>query len=76
MVEAAGCELRFLPAYSPDCSPIEHAFAKLKEGLRRAGARTRADLDAAIAAGLDAITAADARGWYGHCGYPLPSQSF
>ena len=75
VIEAAGCELRFLPADSPDFSPIEHAFAKRKTHLRRAEARTRQDLDAAIAAGRDAVTAAAARGWYGHCGYPLPSQS-
>jgi transposase len=70
LVEAAGCALLFLPAYSPDFSPIELAFSKLKEALRRAGARTKAALEAAIAAALDAITARDARGWFAACGYP------
>lgn len=72
LAEGAGCALRFLPPYSPDFAPIEQAFGKPKAALRRAGARTRAALEAASAAALDAITAADARGWFRHCGYPLP----
>jgi transposase len=69
LIEAAGCSLRFLPPYSPDFNPIELAFAKLKEGLRAAAARTTAALDQAIAAQLDAVTAAEARAYYRHCGY-------
>lgn len=68
-----GCELWPLPAYSPDLSPIEEGFSKLKSGLRRAGARTREALIEAIAQGLDAITPADARGFFTHCGYRLHS---
>ena len=41
-IEARGCQLLFLPAYSPDFSPIEEAFSKLKTYLRRQGARTQA----------------------------------
>ena len=52
-IEAAGAELRYLPAYSPDLNPIEQAFAKLKAHLRKAAART---LDALIAAIADALT--------------------
>jgi transposase len=75
LIEAAGCRLLFLPAYSPDFNPIEEAFSKLKAFLRRAEARTRAALEAAIAAALATITAADARGWFAHCGYlPLAEQ--
>ena len=70
LVAAAGCELVFLPAYSPDLSPIEEAFSKLKTLIKAAAARTRAALNAAIAAALDAITAADAAGWFAHAGYP------
>ena len=62
LVHAAGCELVFLPAYSPDLSPVERA----------AGARTHAALDAAIAAALDAVTPADAAGWFTHAGYLGP----
>jgi transposase len=69
LVEAAGCELVFLPAYSPDLSPIEEAFSKLKALVKAAAARTRATLDAAIAAALNAITPADAAGWFTHAGY-------
>jgi transposase len=74
-IETAGCTVRFLPPYSPDFAPIEHAFAKLKDLLRAAGARTQADLEAAIADALDQVTAADAHGWFTHCGYPLQDQA-
>lgn len=70
-IEAAGCRLLFLPAYSPDFNPIEHAFAKLKAFLRKAKARTQETLEAAIAAGLATITAQNARGWFKHCQFPL-----
>lgn len=73
-IETRGCRLLFLPTYSPDLSPIEEAFSKLKTLLRRVGARTREALQEAIATALDLITAADALGWFTHCGYP-PSSS-
>ena len=69
LIEGRGCRLLFLPPYSPDFNPIEEAFSKLKQHLRRAEARTRDALEAAIAAALQAITPHDARGWFGHCGY-------
>jgi len=69
-IEARGCRLLFLPAYSPDLSPIEEAFSKVKTFLRRQGARTHEALQEAIAQALDLITAQDARGWFTHCGYP------
>ena len=71
-IEARGCRLLFLPAYSPDFSPIEEAFSKIKTVLRRQGARTREALQEAIAQALDLITATDALGWFLHCGYPPP----
>jgi transposase len=74
-IEARGCRVLFLPAYAPDCSPIEEAFSKIKACLRRAGARTRAELEAAIGEALRLVTAADARGWFTHGGYPIPAQS-
>lgn len=74
-IEARGCRLLFLPAYSPDFNPIEHAFSKLKGFLRQANARTQQALEAAIAAGLATITAQNARGWFKHCEFPLPFQS-
>ena len=75
-IEAAGCRLWFLPAYSPDFNPIEHAFAKLKAFLRKAKARTQETLEAAITAGLATVTAQNAHGWFKHCEFPLPSQPF
>jgi transposase len=69
LIEGAGCRLLFLPPYSPDFNPIEEAWSKLKTRLRTAAARTRDALDAAIRDALDWITAADARGWFRHCGY-------
>ena len=70
VIEGYGCELRFLPAYSPDLTPIEEAFSKIKTLVKAAAARTRAALDAAIAAALNAVTAADVTGWFSHAGYP------
>jgi len=74
LVEAAGCTLWYLPAYSPDLSPIEEAFAKLKQALRRAAARTPEALIDAIAEALDQITAADAHGFFQHCGYRVTAE--
>jgi transposase len=74
-IEARGCRLLFLPAYSPDLSPIELAFSKLKAGLRRVEARTQSALDEAISQVLETVTPADAHGWFAHCGYSLPAQA-
>jgi transposase len=68
-IEARGCQLLFLPSYSPDFSPIEEAFSKLKAFLRRAGARTPEALQEAIGQALETVTAADALDWFTHCGY-------
>jgi transposase len=69
LVTAAGCALVFLPAYSPDLSPIEEANSLIKTLVKAAAARTRAALDAAIAVALAAVTAEDAAGWFAHAGY-------
>ena len=73
LIEARGCQLLFLPGYSPDFSPIEETFSKLKVYLRRAGARTREALQAAICQALLTITPQDVQGWFRHCGY-LPAE--
>lgn len=69
LIEAAGCERWYLPAYSPDLSPIDLALAQLTAFLRRAKARTQDALDAAIALALEHITAEGARNYFTHCGY-------
>jgi transposase len=73
-LEARGCSLLFLPPYSPDFTPIEQAFSKLKAILRGLGARTREALEEAIRLAVDAITPADATAWFAHAGYSLPAQ--
>lgn len=74
LIEQARCLLVFLPAYSPDFTPIEQAFSKLKTALRRAQARTQEALEAAIAEALTTISATDAMHWFRHAGYPLKGQ--
>ena len=59
----------FLPPYPPNLPPGEEAFSKLKPLIGAPTARTRAGLDAAIAAALGAVTTADAAGWFAHAGY-------
>jgi transposase len=66
---AKGCKVLFLPAYSPDFSPMELAFSKLKQYLRRVGTRSREALETAIGEGLALITPQDTRGYFRHCGY-------
>jgi transposase len=69
LIEERGAELVYLPAYSPDFNPIEEAFSKVKELLRRAGARTREALLEAMGVALKAVTSRDALGFFKHCGY-------
>jgi transposase len=71
LIEAKGCKVLFLPAYSPDLSPIELAFSKLKAYLRRVGARNREALESAIGQCVELITPKDALGYFRHCGYSL-----
>lgn len=74
LIEGRGCELLFVPPYSPDLNPIERAFAKLKASLRRAQARTFGALIEAMGRGLGEITDQDASGFFRHCGYRAPAQ--
>ena len=69
LVEARGAELVFLPSYSPDLNPIEEAFSKIKNTVRKAGARTREALNEAISEAMSAVTLEDVAGWFSHCGY-------
>lgn len=69
LIEAAGAQALFLPAYSPDFNPIEKMWSKVKAHLRAVEARTLPALNEAIAAALAKVTANDARGWFASCGY-------
>ena len=66
LIEERGCLLWLLPSYSPDMNPIEEAFSKVKELLRKA--RTIEALFEATARVLCALSADDARGYFKHCG--------
>jgi transposase len=72
VIEGRGARLLYLPPYSPDLAPIEQAWSKIKTFLRAAKARTREALELAIRQALPTITAADAHGWFTHCGYTVP----
>jgi transposase len=69
LIEARGCLLWLLPPYSPDFNPIEEAFSKVKTLLRRAEARVLERLFEATEDALLAVSAEDARGYFGRCGY-------
>ena len=69
LIEARGCQLWLLPSYSPDMNPIEEAFSKVKNLLRKAKARTLEVLFEATAQALGAVSVDDARGYFEHCGY-------
>ena len=71
LIEGRGCQLLFLPPYSPDFNPIEEAFSKIKGALRKAQARTREVLIEALGVAISAVTTRDARGFFEHGGYHL-----
>jgi transposase len=71
---AHGCDLLYLPPYSPDFTPIEQAFSKVKAILRGLGARTQETLQEAVRLAIAAITPDDAAAWFTHAGYPLPAR--
>lgn len=70
-IEGCGAKLIYLPPYSPDLSPIEACWSKIKQALRTAGARTRRKLERAIKRALETVTESDALAWFAHCGYKL-----
>ena len=75
LIEGRGCELVYLPSYSPDFNPIEQAFSKLKGYLREACARSHQTLMEVIGEALRTISASDAEGFFNHCGYRTVVQS-
>jgi hypothetical protein len=69
LIEQAGAQVLFLPAYSPDLNPIEKMWSKIKEALRSTQARTQPDLLRAIAAAFESVSFRDAMNWFTSCGY-------
>ena len=74
LIECRGCQLIYLPSYSPEFNPIEEAFAKIKSILRQAGARTKDALVEVLGEALSAISAQDARAYFEHAGYRTRAQ--
>jgi transposase len=74
-IEARHCQLLFLPPSSPDFTPIEQAFSKIKAILRGLGARTKEALQEAVRLAIEAITPHDAAAWFAHAGYALPAEA-
>ena len=76
LIEERGCELLYLPSYSPDLNPIEEALSKIKHILRTMSARTKDALIEAMGLALGAVSAQDARGFFASCGYRPRRSSF
>lgn len=70
-IHAAGADILFLPPYSPEYNPIEKAWAKIKELLRRVDTLTRDTFDAAVADAMSAVSLRDIRGWVEYAGYSV-----
>jgi transposase len=66
-----GVRLLYSPPYSPDLSPIEPCWSKVKTALRKAKVRVRDALDTAITRALSTVTVTDAHSWFAYCGYAL-----
>lgn len=70
-IQARGADVLFLPPYSPEFNPIEKAWAKNKDALRRLATRTRDAFDAAVATAMQTISLHDVRAWAAYAGYSL-----
>ena len=69
LIQEAGATLIYLPPYSPDFSPIENCFSKIKSILRAMEARTYPDLAKAIEKAFSQVSLDDIKGWFTHCCY-------
>ncbi|MFQ6028101.1 MAG: IS630 family transposase [Dehalococcoidia bacterium] len=70
-IQQRGAQLIYLPPYSPDLSPIELCWSKVKTYLGKAKARNQENLETALAQALATVTRSDAQNWFRHCGYAL-----
>ncbi|WP_236140973.1 IS630 family transposase [Nostoc sp. CMAA1605] len=69
LIESAGAKLIYLPPYSPDFSPIENCWSKIKNALRSIGARSYPDLVIAIETAFSQVSLDDIFNWFTHCCY-------
>lgn len=70
-IESKGAKLMYLPAYSPDFSPIENMWSKVKAILRKYAPRTPRQFNKAIKIAFESISNSDIAGWFKHCGYRI-----
>lgn len=68
-IESVGSHLIYLSPYSPEFSPIENCWSKIKEFLRSLAPRTYEDLDKAITEAFETVNLSDILGWFRHCAY-------
>lgn len=71
LLETVGALALPLPKYSPDLSPIEMMWSKIKENIKRMNPRTRGELYESFVYALDEIDSDDLKGWYEHCGFDV-----
>ena len=69
LIENTGAKVVFLPPYSPDLSPIEKLWSKMKEVLKRNNPRTKAEFHTALSSALFSMDDEDFEEWYDSCGY-------
>ncbi|MFT7578871.1 MAG: transposase [Myxococcota bacterium] len=70
-ISAVGCEVLWLPPYSPEFNPIEECWSKLKNLLKKAKPRSLRAINLAIGRIIKRILRCDAKGWFGHAGYAV-----
>ena len=71
LIKGTGAELIYLPPYSPDLSPIELMWSKIKSVLRKYAARTAESFQQAISTAFHSVNSSDLLGWFKHCGYRI-----
>jgi transposase len=69
LIEERGCELIYLPPYSPDLNPMKKLSSKIKNLLRKVAARSKEALEEALGWALSAVSSEDGRGYFEHAGY-------
>lgn len=73
LIHDAGAVVLFLPPYSPELSPIEECWSKIKNFMKKAEARTKESLFEAFSQAYETISTSDAQGWFNNCGYHAQS---